>query len=482
MAVTKIHPIKTTLKKAIDYICNRDKTDDEIYVTTHLCSRENAHKEFELTKKQFNSRTKTLAYHLIQSFVPEEVSFEEAHQVGMELCEKILEGKYEYVLATHIDKDHIHNHIIFNSIDIDDGKVYHSYYGSYMNIRSQSDRLCREHNLSVINQETQKEINEIKRRKFVNWYDWNEDKKGSSYKSRLQFDVDRAIKQSINWQDFLSKMERYGYEIKQGKHIAFRSKNQQRFTRAKTIGVNYTEERIKDRILNKDKELGNIIDIKNNEKAKSSKSYEHWATKHNLKTAASTVVEMRERGLNSLSELQEEIRRISCWTIEKRKTFKKLEFEQKRLKEVVKSIQVCINKREHYKGYKKNPNDKIYKMINKKDIEAYEKGYEEVEVFIKQFPHLRGELVKGLKKGNSNDLFKGLNQHSKNILKEQTKLVKECNKLQVECKVLEKLESNMRAYLKKDNEPKKSVMEQIENAKHLQKENTKKKKQKELEL
>ena len=111
MAITKIHPIKTTLKKAIDYICNGDKTDDEIYVTPHLCSRENAHKEFELTKEQFKSRTKTLAYHLIQSFVPEEVSFEEAHQVGIELCEKILEGKYEYVLATHIDKDHIHNHI-----------------------------------------------------------------------------------------------------------------------------------------------------------------------------------------------------------------------------------------------------------------------------------------------------------------------------------------------------------------------------------
>ncbi|ETJ99451.1 relaxase/mobilization nuclease domain protein [Eubacterium nodatum ATCC 33099] len=150
MAVTKIHPIKTTLKKAIDYICNGDKTNDEIYVTMHLCSRENAYKEFELTKKQFNSRTKTLAHHLIQSFVPEEVSFEEAHQVGIELCEKILEGKYEYVLATHIDKDHIHNHIIFNSIDVDEGKIYHSYYGSYMNIRNQSDRLCKENITKVI--------------------------------------------------------------------------------------------------------------------------------------------------------------------------------------------------------------------------------------------------------------------------------------------------------------------------------------------
>lgn len=130
---------------------------------------------------------------MIQSFVPEEVSFEEAHQVGIELCEKFLGGKYEYVLATHIDKDHIHNHIFFNSIDVDEGKVYHSYYGSYMNIRNQSDKLCKEHNLSVIDQETQTEINEIKRRKFVNWYDWNEDKKGNSYKSRLQFDMDRVI-------------------------------------------------------------------------------------------------------------------------------------------------------------------------------------------------------------------------------------------------------------------------------------------------
>ncbi len=288
--------LKSTLKKAIDYICNGDKTDDEIYVTTHLCSRENAYKEFELTKRQFNSKTKTLAHHLIQSFVPEEVSFEEAHQVGIELCDKILEGKYEYILATHIDKDHIHNHIIFNSIDVDEGKIYHFYYGSYMNIRNQSDKLCKEHNLSVIDQETQKEINEIRRRKFVNWYDWNEDKKGRSYKSRLQFDIDRSIKLSVNRQDFLDRMKSFGYEIKLGKHIAFRKEGQQRFTRAKAIGVNYTEERIKERILNKDKELGNIIDLTNNNKAKSSKGYERWATKHNLKTTASTLVEIRNKG------------------------------------------------------------------------------------------------------------------------------------------------------------------------------------------
>ena len=455
MAVTKIHPIKTTLKKGIDYICNGNKTDDEIYVTTHLCSRENAHKEFELTKKQFGSKTKTLAHHLIQSFVPEEVSFEEAHQVGIELCEKILEGKYEYVLATHIDKDHIHNHIIFNSIDVHEGKIYHSYYGSYMNIRNQSDKLCREHNLSVIDQEAQKEINEIRRRKFVNWYDWNEDKKGSSYKSRLQFDIDRAIKQSINWQDFLSKMESCCYEIKIGKHIAFRSKNQQRFTRAKTIGANYTEERIKERILNKDREIGNII-------AKTSKGYEHWVTKHNLQTAASTLVEIRNKGFNSMEELERGISRISIEKKDLKREFDKLSLEQKRIKAVVKHIQICISKREHYEGYRKNPNDKIYMMINRKDIEAYQKSYEEIDIFLKQFPHLKDIVLEGLKTKSSKNLFKKLNEHSKNLQIKQDEIIKKHNSLSAKYDELEHLKANMNNYLGKNTtEKKKSVISEI---------------------
>lgn len=461
MAVTKIHPIKTTLKKAIDYICNGDKTDDEIYVTTHLCSRENAHKEFELNKKQFNSRTKTLAHHLIQSFVPEEVSSHDAHQVGIELCEKILEGKYEYVLATHIDKDHIHNHIIFNSIDVDEGKVYHSYYGSYMNIRNQNDRLCREHNLSVIDRETQREINEIKRRKFVSWHDWNEDKKGSSYKSKLQFDIDRTIKQSINWQDFLDRMESCGYEIKYGKHIAFRSKNQQRFTRAKTIGENYTEERIKVRILNKDREIGNIIDIKNNEKVKSSKGYERWATKHNMTTAAGTMIAIRDKGFHSMTELESEIKRLSSRANQLRKEFRDKEFELKRIKEITKQLQICINKKAHYDGYRKNPNDKIYMMMNRKDVEAYREAYSEVEIFIKQFPHLKKEIMEGLKRGDGKLIFKELNQHSKSLHDIQKELADEHDKLQKKRSELDGLKANIDQYLGRNEEPKKSILKQI---------------------
>ena len=221
------------------------------------------------------------------------------------------------------------------------------------------------------------------------WYGWNEDKKGSSYKSGLQFDIDRTIKRSINWQDFLSKMGSCGYEIKIGKHIAFREKEQEESIRAKIIGANYTEERIKDRILNKDRELGNIIDIKSNDKAKLSKGYEYLATKHNLKTAASTLVEIRNKGFRSMEELECGISRLSIEKNELKREFDELLWEQKRIKEVVKHIQICISKREHYEGYRKNPNDKIYMIMNRKDVEAYQKSYEEIDIFLKQFPHLR---------------------------------------------------------------------------------------------
>ncbi len=458
MAVTKIHPIKTTLKKAIDYICNGDKTDDEIYVTTHLCSRENAHKEFELTKKQFNSRTKTLAHHLIQSFVPEEVSFEEAHQVGIELCEKILDGKYEYVLATHIDKDHIHNHIIFNSIDVDEGKVYHSYYGSYMNIRNQSDKLCKEHNLSVIDQETQREINEIKRRKFVSWHDWNEDKKGKSYKSRLQFDMDRVIQKAINWEHFLKIMEQYGYEIKFGKHIAFKQKNQQRFTRAKTIGTNYTEEKIKERIRNKDKEIGELVD-------KTKYGNQDWVVHTNMQVASKILLKIRDKGFNSMEALEKGIQKISFQKNELKREFDKLSWEQKRIKEVVKHIQICISKREHYEGYRKNPNDKIYMMMNRKDVEAYQKSYEEIDVFLKQFPHLKNTVLERLRSKSGKNLFRKLNEHSKDLGLKQERIAKQHDSLMEEFTELRHLKNNMDDYLGREQriekKPRESILKQI---------------------
>ena len=255
--------------------------------------------------------------------------------------------------------------------------------------------------------------------------------------------MDRVIQKSIKWEHFLKIMEQHGYEIKFGKYIAFKQKNQQRFTRAKTIGDNYTEEKIKERIINKEKETGNIIDINKNEKSKSSKGYEHWATKHNLKTAASTLIEIRNKGFNSIEELERGISRISIEKNELKREFDKLLWEQKRIKEVVKHMQICINKREHYEGYRKNPNDKIYMMMNRKDVEAYQKSYEKIDVFLKQFPHLKDMVLGEMRSKSSKNLFMKLNEHSKDVGLKQERIAKQHDSLMEEFTELKHLKNNM---------------------------------------
>lgn len=150
MAVTKTHPIKSTLKAAIDYICNPVKTDGKLLVSAYGCTAETADIEFEWTRRHAIDKGTNLGRHLIQAFEPGEVTPEEAHEIGMQLAKEVLGGKYEFVLTTHIDKDHVHNHLIFNAVSFTDHKHYHSNKRSYHYIRRTSDRICKEHGLSVI--------------------------------------------------------------------------------------------------------------------------------------------------------------------------------------------------------------------------------------------------------------------------------------------------------------------------------------------
>ena len=310
MAITKIHPIKSTLNYAIDYITNADKTDEKLLVSSYLCHPISAHTAFMKTREEANTSGSVLARHLIQSFYPGETTPEKAHEIGLELCRKILKDEYQYVLSTHLDKGHIHNHIIFNNVNSKTGKCYQSNKRSYHQIRFQSDTLCKENNLSVID-----ESYEAYKRKYKTkgkgWYENEQHHRGTSWKSKLQFDIDRLIKQSEDWDEFLSKMSSKGYEIKQGKHIAFKHKDKERFTRAKTIGEDYTEERIKERIVEavntrstKPKSrVKKILDVESNPKIKESKGYEFWAKKHNLKVMADSVLFLREQGIKSVAQL-----------------------------------------------------------------------------------------------------------------------------------------------------------------------------------
>ena len=301
MAITKTHPIKSTLKLAIDYILNPEKTDGKILVSSFGCAPETADLEFEWTQKLSPQRGTHLARHLIQSFEPGETTPEQAHEIGKRLADEILGGKYEYVISTHQDKNHIHNHIIFNAVSFVDYNKYHSNKKSYHNIRRISDKLCREYGLSVVEPKD----------KGKSYTEYNAARNGTSWKAKLKQMIDKVIPQAKDFEDFIRLMEQNGYEVKRSKYISFRAAGQERFTRAKTLGENYTEEAITNRIANKikshkrdNKHISLIIDIQNNIKAQQSKGYEHWAKLHNLKEASKTINFLTEHGINSYEELE----------------------------------------------------------------------------------------------------------------------------------------------------------------------------------
>lgn len=394
MAITKIHPIKSTLNLAIDYITNEEKTDEKILVSTHNCFASTAHTSFLKTREDNKVSGSVLARHLIQSFLPGEATPEMAHQIGLELCKKILKYEYEFVLSTHIDKGHIHNHIIFNNVNMVSGKCYQSNKKSYHQIRYQSDKLCKENNLSVIDG-----FYESYKRKYKtngkSWYENEQSKKGTSWKSKLQFDIDRMIKQSKSWKEFLKKMVELGYEIKHGKHIAFKHKDKERFTRAKTIGEDYIEDRLKERIVENatqriyavKKRIGNIIDIANNEKIKSSKGYEYWATKHNLKTAANTVVLMREKGFKSISQLDEYIKKSALKRQDLQDQIKVIDKKISAISNTMEQVHTVKSYRQIYLEYKKDPSDKAFFEEHKSEITLYENALSDLKKSYSKLPN-----------------------------------------------------------------------------------------------
>jgi len=224
------------LNKALDYIQNPDKTDGKMLVSSFGCSYETADIEFEYTLSQALQKGNNLAFHLIQSFEPGEVDYETAHKIGKQLADAVTKGQHEYVLTTHIDKGHVHNHIIFCAVNFVDHHKYNSNKRSYYGIRNMSDRLCRENGLSVVIPK--------KGNKGKSYAEYQAEKTGTSWKGKLKIAVDALIPQVSSFEELLQRLQAAGYEIKPGKYVSCRAPGQERFTRLKTLGADYTEEAI----------------------------------------------------------------------------------------------------------------------------------------------------------------------------------------------------------------------------------------------
>ena len=239
---------KTTavsLQDALDYAANRDKTEQSCFESSYACTLETAFADMHQTKERWHKLGGVQGYHLVQSFAAGEVSPELAHQIAKELADRVLGGRYEYVIGTHLNTGHIHSHIVWNSVSCVDGKKYRSNYKSYVTeIRAVSDELCRKYKLSVIDTENSNHV----AKPYAEWL--AEKNNQPTWRTAIRQDVDEAIRQSLTWRQFLTALDRKGYEVRMGrKYPVLRPPGKERFVRFKTLGKRYTPEAIQTRIL-----------------------------------------------------------------------------------------------------------------------------------------------------------------------------------------------------------------------------------------
>ena len=437
MAVTKIKAIRGTLSKAIAYILNPEKTDEKLLVSSYGCASETAAREFEWTRKIAEQKgmnpVRIIARHVIQSFEIGEVTPELAHEIGKQFADEILGGKYEYVLTTHIDKDHVHNHLIFNAVDFVDYHAYKSYKRIYYDMREVSDRLCKENGLSVI---------PPSQNKGMGYKEYTEAKRGTSWKQKLKQTIDRLVITAKDYDDFLRLMQEAGYEIKTGKYISFRAEGQERFTRSKTIGENYTEERIKERIAGRTprrsqrqttpKGISLIGDIQERIRLIDSRGYEYKAKLTILKEAARTLNYLTENSLLQYADLEKKVEDVhSSYD----RTGKELKGVEARLREV----QPLIKNISNYQRLKP-----VYDAFQKAKDKPSFKAKHEAELVI--FEAARSTLL-AMQGDEKLPSLKTLQAEQQRLLEEQQRLYDERAKLKKEVKQIETIKSNVDTFL-----------------------------------
>ena len=425
------------MSKAIAYILNPEKTDEKLLVSSYGCASETAAREFEWTRKIAEQKgmnpVRIIARHVIQSFEIGEVTPELAHEIGKQFADEILGGKYEYVLTTHIDKDHVHNHLIFNAVDFVDYHAYKSYKRIYYDMREVSDRLCKENGLSVI---------PPSQNKGMSYKEYTEAKRGTSWKQKLKQTIDRLVITAKDYDDFLRLMQEAGYEIKPGKYISFRAEGQERFTRSKTIGENYTEERIKERIAGRTprrsqrqttpKGISLIGDIQERIRLIDSKGYEHKAKLTILKEAARTLNYLTENNLLQYADLEKKVEDVhSSYD----RTGKELKGVEARLREV----QPLIKNISNYQRLKP-----VYDAFQKAKDKPGFKAKHEAELVI--FEAARSTLL-AMQGDEKLPSLKTLQAEQQRLLEEQQRLYDERAKLKKEVKQIETIKSNVDTFL-----------------------------------
>ena len=307
--------VAACLKNRTDYIENPDKTEQGQFVSSYACSALTADEEFMLTKRQYDlvngrrQKSDVIAYQIRQSFRPGEITAEEANKVGYELAMRFTKGKHAFVVATHTDRQHIHNYVIFNSTALDGTRKFRDFFFSALAVQRLSDLICLEHQLSTIEYKPYRE----RQKRIV--YPPKE-----SNRDRLCGIIDTILAEKLtDYEAFLQKLEQQGYEVKRGKYTAVKGKGQKRFIRFRTLGTGYGEDEIKAVIAGesehrpyqkqppKEQPFHLLVDIQAKLSEGKSEGYARWAKRYNLKEMSKTLIFLQENKIGSIEEMQERV-------------------------------------------------------------------------------------------------------------------------------------------------------------------------------
>lgn len=464
MAATRLIPMHTQkncsirkcLKDRTDYAKNDEKTNQGEFVSSYECDPKTVDKEFELSKSQydlFSSSRKgdIIAYQIRQSFKPGEITPEEANQVGYETAMRWTKGKHAFIVATHIDKAHIHNHIIYNSTSLDNKHKFHNFFLSSIALQRVSDLVCLEHGLSVIKPRRYDERE--KRTVYPN---------RKSVRDKIREDIDLIMtKNPKDMNELLKFMEEMGYEIKWSKHIAIRGEEQKGFIRIDSLGEGYREldfekifkgeesfnppprEKQPHRYEKPEKKFDMLIDIQEIIAKGKGPGYERWAKVHNIKQISQTLIYLRDHDIRDMDELAKRAGESSAKFTELSQTIKDAE---KRMAEIAVLKTHIINyskTKDIYMAYRKAGYSKQFFEAHREEILLHKAAKEAF-----------GQLEDGVPK------LKDLNQEYAELLQKKKDAYAEYRSIKEENKELQMAKHNLERFLNQQDEEQKAKEKQ----------------------
>ncbi|MFT8888062.1 MAG: relaxase/mobilization nuclease domain-containing protein [Ethanoligenens sp.] len=411
MATTRLMPLHigkgrdagTAISDILDYVKNPEKTDYGRLITGFECDTRTADAEFLFAKRQYAALTgrergadDVIAYHLRQSFVPGEITPEEANRIGCELARRFTKGNHAFIVATHIDKEHIHNHIIWNSTALGCDRKFRNFWGSTKAVQRVNDTLCIENGLSIV---------ENPQQHGKDYYKWLGDQAKSSHRELLRLVIDEALsKKPKDFEALLKLVSDAGYEVKRGKNIALRGKEQERFIRLDSLGEDYSEDGLRAVLAGEKahkprkkaiqpvpkKQVNLLVDIQAKLRAGKGAGYERWAKVFNLKQMAQTVNYLTEHGLLECAQLTE---KTSAATARYNELSARIKATERRLAEIAVLKTQIINyakTRDVYVAYRKAGYSKKFFSEHEGDIilhKAAKKAFDELG--IKKLPTVK---------------------------------------------------------------------------------------------